>query len=255
MEKEITQITNFITETVKNAGFEKIIIGLSGGIDSSLVATLCCRALGCRNVIGVMLPYKSSNPESLEHATVLAQQLHIKHYVYPITDMVDAYFNQFEPQAEALRRGNLMARVRMCVLFDLSVKHHALVAGTTNLSELYVGYCTQYGDNACAFEPIAHLLKREVQGMALALNIPQPIIDKSPSADLWAGQTDEQELGISYETLDIILTFLLREKREKKYILQHGIAEQDYDLVIKKMRQSEFKRVLPPMMELVIDNG
>jgi len=250
MEKEITQITNFIAQTVQNAGFEKVIIGLSGGIDSSLVATLCCRALGCRNVIGVMLPYKSSNPESLEHATMLAQQLNIKHFVYPITDMVDAYFNHLEPLAETLRRGNLMARVRMCVLFDLSVKHHALVAGTTNLSELYVGYCTQYGDNACAFEPIAHLLKREVRGMALALNVPQPIIDKSPSADLWAGQTDEQELGISYETLDTILTFLLRENREKKYILQHGITEQAYGLVIKKIKQSEFKRVLPPMLEM-----
>jgi len=248
MESSITEITDFITQTVNSAGFSKAIIGLSGGIDSSLVAALCCQALGNKNVIGVMLPYKSGNPESLEHATILAQQLKIKHYVYPITDMVDSYFCNLEPQAEPLRRGNYMARTRMCVLYDLSAKHNALVAGTTNLSELYTGYCTQYGDSACAFEPIAHLLKKEVRQMAKTLAIPQCIIEKSPSADLWAGQTDEQELGISYDTLDTILQFILREKREKKYILSCGIAEQDYELVIKKIKQSEFKRVLPVML-------
>jgi len=245
MQTQITQITDFITHTVHEAGFENVVIGLSGGIDSSLVATLCQKALGKDHVFGVIMPYQSSSPQSQADAELLASFLEIKYEIYPITAMVDAYFTGFEPQADSLRRGNYMARTRMCVLFDLSSKYHALVAGTCNMSELYMGYCTQYGDSASAFEPIAHLLKTEVRAMSEVLSLPRSIIDKAPTADLWAGQTDEGEMGITYERLDKILTYMIREKRDREYIINSGINESEYELVEKKIKQSEFKRRMP----------
>jgi len=248
MQTQVTKITDFITRTVHEAGFENVIIGLSGGIDSALVTTLCQKALGNEHVHGVILPYQSSNPASQADAEILANNLQIKYEIYPITAIVDAYFSNFEPDADSLRRGNYMARTRMCVLYDLSAKYRALVAGTSNMSELYVGYCTQHGDSACAFEPIAHLLKTEVRAMSKELSIPQSIIDKAPSADLWTGQTDEGEMGITYERLDTILTYLIREKRDREYILSKGVTEGEYTLVLKKIKQSEFKRHMPPVI-------
>jgi len=245
MQTHVTQITDFIRHTVHSSGYENVIVGLSGGIDSSLVVTLCCLALGKEHVHGVILPYRTSSPQSQADAELLATTLQIAYEIYPITAMVDAYFSLFEPEADSLRCGNFMARTRMCVLYDLSAKYKALVAGTSNMSELYMGYCTQYGDSACAFEPIAHLLKTEVRQMSRELAIPIPIIEKPPTADLWAGQTDESEMGITYDTLDKILTLLIREHKDREYILKSGITERDYDLVVKKIKQSEFKRRMP----------
>ena len=159
--------------------------------------------------------------------------------------MIDAYFDEFEPHANMLRRGNRMARERMCILYDLSAKYKALVVGTSNKSEIYAGYCTQYGDSACAFEPFAHLYKTEVWQMAKILNIPLEIINKTPTADLWEGQTDENEMGISYQLLDEILYFILDEKLGKHLLLGKGFSEGDIDLVLQNIEKSRFKRCMP----------
>ena len=248
MNPKIKEIINFIETTVKDSGFNRLIIGLSGGIDSAVVASLSVKAIGKENVIGVMMPYITSNPDSLAHAKLLATGLNIQYFINPITDMVDSYFDKFEPNATPLRKGNYMARTRMCILYDLSAKHNALVVGTSNFSEIYVGYCTQYGDSACAFEPIAHLLKTQVYEIASDLNIPPEIINKKPSADLWNGQTDEQELGITYKTLDKILRLMFFENKNKDEIMEQGIPENEYNLVMKKVKGSEFKRRMPLIM-------
>lgn len=243
--KEVENIKKFIVNTLNKTTFQKVILGLSGGIDSALSSALCASALGSENVIGVMMPYKSSSPKSIEHAKLVAQTFKITYDIIPITSMVDAYFDEFEPDANLLRRGNRMARERMCILYDLSAKYKAIVVGTSNKSEIYTGYCTQYGDSACAFEPFAHLYKTEVWQMAKILKIPDVIIDKKPTADLWEGQTDEEDIGISYYTIDEILHFILDEKIGKEEIIKRGFTDHDIELVLKKIEYSEFKRRMP----------
>jgi NAD+ synthase len=156
-QNEIEKITEFIKLQLNKAGFTRVLVGLSGGIDSSVTAALCVKAIGKENVFGVMLPYRKSHPDSLEHAKQVAMQLGIKYEAVDISLMVDAYFENYATDADILRKGNRIARERMCVLYDLSAKYKALVAGTGNRSEIMVGYCTQYGDSACAFEPIGQL--------------------------------------------------------------------------------------------------
>lgn len=244
-EEEIQKIVMFIRNQLQEAGYEKIIIGLSGGIDSAVTAALAVRAVGKSNVFGVMMPYKTSHPDSLKHAIQVVKLLGIDHRIIDISPMVDAYFDTYEPDADALRIGNRKARERMCVLYDLSAKKHALVAGTGNFSELMIGYCTQYGDSACAFETIGNLYKTEVFEIAKILNIPQEIIDKKPTADLWEGQTDEDEMGISYRDLDEILYQMFELKKSEAEIDQ--CFSKDLIETVKRMiKKSEFKRIMPP---------
>jgi NAD+ synthase len=247
LEINIENITGFIQQQLLKAGYEKIIVGLSGGIDSAVTAALSVKAVGNKNVIGVMLPYKKSHPDSLAHAKLLAEQLEISSRIIDISPIVDVYFNNNDSDADLLRKGNMMARVRMCILFDLSAKYRALVAGTGNKSELMIGYCTQYGDNACAFEPIGHLYKTEVKEIARVLQIPKVIIDKSPTADLWESQTDEAEMGISYVVLDNILFNLIELGKDKKEILDTGVTEGEIEKVLKMVSISDFKRKMPPV--------
>ncbi len=249
LQKERIRIIGFIREYLKSAGFEKVVLGLSGGLDSAVCAALAVEALGKENVIAVTLPYKSSHPDSCGDATKLAQILGIEHITIDITPMADAYFDSYAPEANVLRRGNWLARTRMCVLFDLSAKHQALVLGTSNRTELMVGYFTQFGDSACAFEPIGHLYKTEVWELARLLGIPDKIVNKIPTADLWAGQSDEADLGVSYPVLDDIIHALteLDVNVEASANLDHPMEL--YRKVDRMIRSSAFKRKLPPLLE------
>ncbi len=248
-QNEIENITEFIKQQLDKAGFTKLIVGLSGGIDSSVTATLCVKAIGKENVFGVMIPYRKSHPNSLEHATQVAEQLAIKYEVVDISPMVDTYFENYAADADILRKGNRIARERMCVLYDLSAKHKTLVTGTGNKSELMVGYCTQYGDSACAFEPIGHLYKTEVLKLARIFNLPDSVINKEPTADLWDDQTDEDEMGITYKKLDEILYQLLDLKLNAKKMIENGFSKLEIEKVKRMIKNSEFKRHMPPTIK------
>ena len=248
IDREIERISAFIKGYFSEAGFSKAVIGLSGGIDSAVSAALTAKALGPENVWGFMLPYKASDPNSLAHALELVTAIGIPHRVIPISTWTDSYFDDYEPGADQLRRGNWMARARMCVLFDQSAALRALVIGTSNRSELLVGYFTQYGDSACALEPIGHLYKTEVKAMAARLRIPTSIIAKAPSADLWSGQTDEAEMGISYKNLDEAL-FDLTERNIQTWSPALPYSQADFDRASQLMRRSAFKRINPPIPE------
>lgn len=245
---ELKNIAEFIRKYVNGSGFENVILGLSGGIDSSLSAALAVRALGKEHVYGIMLPNKNSSPDSYEDALLLAEQLGIQHEKIDITPIVDAYFDTYQPEAETLRRGNWMARTRMCVLYDLSAQYKALVVGTSNRSELMVGYFTQFGDSACAVEPIGHLYKTEVRRMAELLNLPEKIINKVPTADLWADQTDEAELGLKYSQLDEILYALTEANLSADEIVAQDFTKEQVNRVVHLISISEFKRKLPPLI-------
>lgn len=247
-DKEITRITDFIAKYVHSSGFTNVVIGLSGGIDSSLSAALAVKALGKDHVFGVMLPWKNSSPESYNDALILAEQLNIHHEKIDISPMVESYFQTYQPDADNLRLGNWMARTRMCVLYDLSAKYKGLVVGTSNQTELMVGYFTQHGDGACAFEPIGHLYKTEVWEMAKHLSIPAKIIEKTPTADLWANQTDEGELGITYKELDLILYDITENKMSMQELINNQHTTENIEKVQKLIQRSAFKRELPPMI-------
>ena len=247
--KEKNRIVKFLKNYVYNAGFKKGIIGLSGGLDSSVSAYLTVEALGKENVIVVIMPYKKISSKNVEDAKFIARNLSIKYYICEISQMVDSYFDQYEKNANKLRRGNRMARERMCILYDLSAKENALVIGTGNKTEIYLGYVTQFGDSACAIEPLGHLYKTEVFELAKFLKIPSQIINKTPSADLWQGQTDEDELGIKYKIADEILYYLLDEKLSDEEIMKKGFSIDEINHIKNLMEKSEFKRRMPLRLE------
>jgi NAD+ synthase len=243
--KEKNRIVKFIKRYVHEAGFKKGIIGLSGGLDSSVSAYLTVEALGKENVIGVLMPYKTISLQSLEDGKLIVQNLGIKYYIREISLMVDSYFDRYEKDTNNLRRGNRMARERMCIIYDISAKENALVIGTGNKTELYFGYVTQFGDAACAIEPLGHLYKTEVLQLAKFLKIPSQIINKTPSADLWQGQTDEDELGITYKIADEILYYLLDENLSDEKIIEKGFSADDIKHIKNLMKKTEFKRRMP----------
>lgn len=242
--KELEQkLIHYIQRQMKETGFSKVVLGLSGGIDSALVAYLAVKALGKENVIAIKMPYKTSSPTSIEHANLVIHDLGLQDRTVEITSMVDSYFST-QSDVNALRKGNFMARTRMCVLFDVSAVTNSLVIGTSNKTEILLGYGTLHGDMACAFNPIGDLYKTQVWGLSKHLGIRREIIEKQPSADLWEGQTDEQELGLSYKMADGILQHLVDFKKSKEEIVKEGYAEETVELVISKIKKSAFKRKL-----------
>ena len=243
--KEVhSELVEFLRESFKKAGFSKAVLGLSGGIDSALVAYLLRDALGKENVLAIMMPYKSSNPDSLNHAKLVIEDLEINSKTIEITDMIDAYFKN-EKEATSLRMGNKMARERMSILFDYSSKENALVVGTSNKTEIYLGYSTQFGDSACALNPIGDLYKTNIWDLSRYLKIPNELIEKKPSADLWEGQTDEQEMGLTYKEADQVLYRMLEENKKVEEVLAEGFNKDLVDNIVRRMNRSEYKRRMP----------
>ena len=243
--KEVhNELVEFLRENFKKAGFSKAVLGLSGGIDSALVAYLLRDALGKENVLAIMMPYKSSNPDSLNHAKLVIEDLKINSKTIEITDMIDAYFKN-EKDASSLRMGNKMARERMSILFDYSSKENALVVGTSNKTEIYLGYSTQFGDSACALNPIGDLYKTNIWDLSRYLKIPNELIEKKPSADLWEGQTDEQEMGLTYKEADQVLYRMLEENKTTEEVLAEGFNKDLVDNIVRRINRSEYKRRMP----------
>ena len=248
--KEVhNELVEFLRENFKKAGFSKAVLGLSGGIDSALVAYLLRDALGKENVLAIMMPYKSSNPDSLNHAKLVIEDLKINSKTIEITDMIDAYFKN-EKEASSLRMGNKMARERMSILFDYSSKENALVVGTSNKTEIYLGYSTQFGDSACALNPIGDLYKTNIWDLSRYLKIPNELIEKKPSADLWEGQTDEQEMGLTYKEADQVLYRMLEENKTVEEVLAEGFNKDLVDNIVRRMNRSEYKRRMPRIAKI-----
>lgn len=242
-------LTGFIQTEITRAGFSRAVVGLSGGIDSSLSCFLAAEALGPENVLAIRMPYESSSPESLEHAQLVIDNLGVKSETVPITEMVEPLFERF-PAADQIRRGNVMARARMIILYDQSEAFEGLVVGTGNKTEILLGYTTLFGDSACALNPLGDLYKTQVRQLARALGLPEVIIEKPPSADLWIGQTDEEELGFTYAEVDQLLYLLVDERYSPEDCLEAGFAEPFIRAVIDLIRKNHFKRVMPPIAKL-----
>ena len=242
-------LTGFIHTEITRAGFQRALVGLSGGVDSTLSCFLAAEALGAENVLAVRMPYKTSSPDSLEHAQLVIDQLGVQSITIPITEMADGLINQF-PQMDNTRRGNIMARARMIVLYDQSNDFGGLVVGTSNKTEILLGYSTLYGDSACALNPLGDLYKTQLRQLATAMQVPQVIVEKAPTADLWAGQTDEGELGFTYAEVDKLLYLLVDERYKPAECVEAGFSKEFVDKVVERIRRSHFKRVMPPIAKL-----
>ena len=246
----ITQILEvFITEELYKIGVKKAVLGLSGGVDSAVVACMAQRALGNKNVHALIMPYKTSNPESRKHAELLANKISISYDVIDISPSVDAFLNQ-NKGIDSLRAGNRMARERMCHLYDYSSATGALVLGTSNKTELLLGYGTIFGDLASAVNPIGDLYKSQIWDLARYLEVPAEIIEKKPSADLWQGQTDEQELGYTYEEIDRLMYYIVDERYPDAFILESGYEQKTIDDIKSRIQKNQFKRRPPVIAKL-----
>jgi NAD+ synthase (glutamine-hydrolysing) len=233
----------FIRDEVERRGFERVIVALSGGVDSAVTAYLSARALGAENVIALRLPYRTSHPDSLHHAQLMTDALGIESHTIDISDAVDAFLAG-EPDVSGHRRGNVMARMRMIALFDQSAKHSALPIGTGNKTERLFGYFTWHADDSPPINPIGDLFKTQVWELARHLGVPDVVVAKAPSADLVHGQTDEGDLGVSYQTADQILNWLIFGYRVEE-IVRHGFTQAEVELVSKRLASTHWKRKLP----------
>jgi NAD+ synthase len=245
-------IGEFIRGHLRQTGFERVILNLSGGLDSALVAYLVAEAIGPQNLLCLLLPYRTSAPESRADAESVAAALCCHSKLLDITPIVDGYLESAlgGEQVERIRRGNFAARARMAVMYDQSVPWRGLPAGTGNKTEALLGYTTIYGDNAAAFNPIGDLYKSQVRQLAADMGVPQPIIDKPPSADLWPGETDEGELGMTYADMDRLLYWLVDRRRTHGQLEAMGFGAPAIERVEKLIAASEYKRQTPPVAKL-----
>jgi NAD+ synthase len=252
-------IAEFIRYQLDDAGFERAVLGLSGGIDSALVAFLVAEAIGPERLLAVLLPYRTSSPGSVTDATAVVRALGCQSRLIDISPIVDAYFGRDGDAgaggaealaASSIRRGNLAARTRMLVLYDQSVVFGGLVVGTGNRTEGLIGYTTVYGDSACAFNPVGDLYKSQVRQLAAAMGVPEAIIRKAPSADLWPGQTDEGEAGFSYPELDRLLYWMIDRRLADGELAARGFEPATIERTRRMVAGSAFKRTMPPIAML-----
>jgi len=240
----------FLREELRRTGLAKAVIGLSGGVDSALSTYLAARALGPENVHVVLMPYKASSPESLSDAMTIVNDLKLPHEIFEITGAADAFIEiteQTGKKMDKLRRGNMFARMRMITLYDRSQSLGALVIGTSNKTESLLGYTTLFGDNASAINPLGDLYKTQVWQLSKYVGVPEQIVTKSPSADLWPGQTDEAEMGISYHEVDELLFYMVDERLSDEVLTDRGFDPKFIARIRKMIQRSQFKR-RPPII-------
>ncbi len=242
-------LRRFIRNEIRRAGFSRAVLGLSGGLDSSTVALLAAEALGPENVLAVVMPYKTSSPASLRDAQLVIAQTGVRSIEISITEQIDAYFARF-PDASQLRLANKCARERMTILYDQSAAFEGLVLGTSNKSELLLGYGTQYGDLASAINPVGDLYKTQLRQLAAYLGVPEPILQKPPSGDLWVGQTDEGELGFTYAEVDRLLYLMVDRRWRRAELIEVGFAAEFVDRVATLIRRNHYKRRMPVIAKL-----
>ena len=242
-------LVGFIRTELGRVGFTRTLLGVSGGLDSAVSLYLSARALGPENVLAIRMPYKTSAPETMGDAQLMIDDLGVQAMTVDITPMVDPLIAKFEDMSK-LRAGNIMARMRMIVLYDQSVAFNGLVMGTSNKTEMLLGYSTIFGDSAAAIQPIGDLYKTQVRQFARHLGIPEKVIEKAPSADLWEDQTDEGELGFTYAEVDRLLYLLIDQRYRPETCVEEGFAADFVERVVKLMRQNHYKRVMPPIAKL-----
>ena len=242
-------IVPFLADSLHRHGFFRAIIGMSGGLDSSLTAYLAVEALGPDNVIGVALPHATSSPQSEQFARRVAEATGLRLETVPITPMAAPYLASIGTAAR-VRRGNVLARLRMVVLYDLSAREQGLVIGTSNKTELLLGYSTQFGDSACAVMPIGDLYKTQARQLARHMGVADEILAAPASADLWEGQTDEDELGFTYEAVDSLLARMIDDRIGSDRLIEEGFDPALIERVREMIRRTEFKRHLPPVAKL-----
>ena len=244
-----TILTRFVQSEITRTGLGRAVINLSGGLDSALVSYIVAEALGPENILALRLPYKTSSADSLDHAQLVIDALGIQSKTISISEMADGLISQ-DPGMSNVRKGNIMARCRMIVAYDQSESFKGLVIGTGNKTEVLLGYTTLYGDSACAINPIGDLYKTQVRQLSRAFEIPLPIIEKAPSADLWIGQTDEGELGFTYEEVDKLLYLLVDQQFSPEECIEEGFKEEFVRSVVNRVRRNHFKRVMPPIAKV-----
>lgn len=244
-------LTGFIKNQSKKIGISKAVIGLSGGIDSTVASYLAAEALGNENVLCVLMPYKTSSKTSITDALKVVRKLGVRCLTVEITEVVDAYLSKVnDKEISNIRKGNVMARVRMIILYDLSARENAIVIGTGNKTETLLGYSTIYGDSACAINAIGDLYKTQIWDLAKYLKVPQSIIDKKPSADLWEGQTDENEMGLTYKKVDKYLYQKFDLKKTKPELLKMGYTKEYIAKVDSMIAKNRFKRFPPVVFKI-----
>lgn len=250
--KKLTeQLTEFIKSEFHKAGFSQGIIGLSGGIDSAVSAYLSTMALGRENMHFVLMPYKTSSKDSVTDAMKVVESLGVSYSVIEITPMVDSYISNYAKDGLSdVRKGNIMARMRMIVLYDVSAERNALVIGTGNKTEILLGYTTLYGDSACAINPLGDLYKTRVRSLAKYLNVPESILIKKPSADLWEGQSDESEMGLSYEETDRYFYNKFDLIHSKEKLIEMGFTQKFMEKIDNMIEKNRFKSLLPPVARI-----